>query len=197
MSTPPFMIGIAGTHSTGKSTFVARAAAEFEAKGLRVGRIGDLATKAREMGFPILTGHTYESTLWIMAEGMRQEAEALLRNDVVLVDRPVPDALGYLTAALDVSRRGIDEARLAELHGITAAHVARYDLLVLTVLDEGIPLGPDRDPDAVFRLAAARHVTAIVDRHRPQALRLTSGNADKVLGEAIGAALAHSGREAV
>jgi hypothetical protein len=193
LSTPPFMIGIAGTHSTGKSTFVSKAAEAVAAKGLRVGRISDLATKARDLGFPILTEHTYESTLWIMAEGMRQEAEALLRNDVVLVDRPVPDALGYLTAALEVSKREIDAGRLAELHQITAAHVTRYDLLVVTVLDQSIPLGPDRDVDAEFRSAAARHVAAIVDRHRPRALRLTSGNAEEVLRDAVGAALAHSG----
>ena len=39
MSIPPFMIGIAGTHSTGKSTFVSKAAEAVAAKGLRVGRI--------------------------------------------------------------------------------------------------------------------------------------------------------------
>lgn len=191
MSTQPFMIGIAGTHSTGKSTFVSRAAEAIEARGLLVGRIGDLATKARNLGFPILTGHTYESTLWIMTEGIRQETEALLRNDVVLVDRPVPDALGYLNAALEVSRREMDGVRLAELNEITAAHVTRYNLLIVTVLDQAIPLGPNRDPDAYFRLAAARHVTAIIDRHRPLALKLTSGNAEEILRDAVGAALVH------
>lgn len=193
MSTLPFMIGIAGTHSTGKSTFVSRAAEAIEARGLRVGRISDLATKARDLGFPILTGHTYESTLWIMAEGIRQETEALLRNDVVLVDRPIPDALGYLNAALEVSKREMDGVRLAELNEIIAAHVTRYDLLIVTVLDQAIPLGQDRDPDADFRLAAARHVTAIINRYRPLALKLTSGNANEILRDAVGAALVHCG----
>ena len=40
-----------------------------------------------------------------MAECMRQEAEASLTCDVILVDRPVLDALGYLQAALEVTCR--------------------------------------------------------------------------------------------
>lgn len=187
------MIGIAGTHSTGKSTFVGELSEVIEARGLRVGRISDLATQARDLGFPILSQHTYESTLWIMAEGMRQETEALLRANVILVDRPVPDALGYLNAALEVSGRQIDEDRLIELNAIAAAHAARYDMLIVTVLDAAIPLGPSRDSDAEFRLAAARHVTAVVERYRPSALRLSSGNADEILTQAVGAAFAHLG----
>ncbi|MER8905254.1 AAA family ATPase [Mesorhizobium sp. M0772] len=185
MKKPPFMIGIAGTHSTGKSTFVSRVAETLEGRGLSVGQIGDLATKARDAGLPILSDHTYESTLWIIAEGMRQEAEALLWSDVVLVDRPVPDALGYLTAALEVSSRRISRERLSELQTIVAAHARRYDLLIITELDHAIPLGPERDTNAIFRLAAGQHVTAVIDQVRPQAIRMTSKNVDEVVAGAV------------
>lgn len=90
MTRRPFKIGIAGTHSTGKSTFIAKVEQELRGDGLRVIIVGDLATCAQKRGFPILTGHTFESTLWIMAECMRQEAEASLTADIILVDRPPP-----------------------------------------------------------------------------------------------------------
>ncbi|AZO33572.1 MAG: hypothetical protein EOS76_02790 [Mesorhizobium sp.] len=185
------MIGIAGTHSTGKSTFVAKAAQTLEGRGFSVGQIGDLATKAREAGFPILTDHTYESTLWIIAEGMRQEAEALLTNDVVLVDRPVPDALGYLKAALEVSSREISGERLSELQTIVAARATRYDMLIITELDHAIPLGPERDTNETFRVAAGHHVTAVIEKVRPQAIRMTSKNPDEVAAAAVEEVVRH------
>ena len=78
----PVKVGIAGTHSTGKSTFLRQLSERLEARSLQVGRINDLALRARALGFPILTEHTFESTLWIMSECMRQEAEASLTCDV-------------------------------------------------------------------------------------------------------------------
>ncbi|WP_190234331.1 hypothetical protein, partial [Mesorhizobium sp. M4A.F.Ca.ET.050.02.1.1] len=142
-------------------------------------------------GFPILTNHTYESTLWIIAEGMRQEAEALLTSDIVLVDRPVPDALGYLTAALEVSSRTINRERLSELQTVVAAHATRYDLLIITELDHAIPLGPERDTNEAFRVAAGQHVAAVIDQVRPQAICMTSKNADEVVAGAVERALNH------
>ena len=103
MIRPIIKIGIAGTRSTGKSTFLATFASILEERGLKIGPIDDLARRAQSTGLSILTEHTFESTLWIMPECMRQEAEASLTCDVILVDRPVLDALGYLKAALEVT----------------------------------------------------------------------------------------------
>lgn len=172
----PFKIGVAGTHSTGKSTLVSLVRRELEREGLRVGQVEGLATRARDLGFPILMHHTYESTLWIMAECMRQEAELALSSDVIIVDRPVPDALGYLLAALDISGRSEDPRRLQELESIAVAHVGDYDLLVLTVVDISLPLGPGRDSDTMFRQAAADKVSGIMDRYAPKAIKMTSKN---------------------
>jgi len=181
---PPIKIGIAGTHSTGKSTFLTSLAEVLEARGLKIGRIDDLARRAQALGFPILTEHTFESTLWIMAECMRQEAEASLTCDVILVDRPVLDALGYLEAALEVTGRNVDPRRLDQLRTIARAHSADYDQLVVTTLDHTVPLGEGRDQDLRFRDAAARHIEALTSDLAPTALQMTSTNADETLAAA-------------
>ena len=180
----PIKIGIVGSHSTGKSTFLSALASVLAGRGLKIGRVNDLATRARDLGFPILTQHTFESTLWIMAECMRQEAEASLTCDVILVDRPVPDALGYLQAALEVTGRTIDPRRLEELKIIARAHAADYDLLVVTSLDQNVPLGEDRDKDPRFREAAARHIDLLMSDFAPGALRINSTDAPEVVGVA-------------
>lgn len=172
----PFKIGVAGSHSTGKTTFVKALHDRLMGRGLKVGHVDDLARRARGLGFPILRGHTFESTLWIMAECMRQEAEQSLSFDVILVDRPVPDALGYLNAALAVTGREIDPARHQALESIARAHMNDYDVLVVTTLDTSIPLGPGRDDDPVFRKAASDAVASLINEARPDALQMTSGD---------------------
>ncbi len=174
---------ITGSHSTGKSTFLSLLASRLEARGFRVATVSDVASAAMDLGFPILTGHTYESTCWIMAEGLRREAEASLSADVVLVDRPTLDALGYLQAALQVSARTIDPARMRELRTLAENHMSDYDVVVVTTLDPTIPLGHDRDPDLGFRAAAAASIDALVSAHAPQAIRLTSSGSEDVLAQ--------------
>jgi len=172
----PFKIGVAGSHSTGKTILVTALRDRLVGRGLKVGHVDDLARRARDLGFPILREHTFESTLWIMAECMRQEAEQSLSCDVILVDRPVPDALGYLKAALAVTGREIDPARLLALESIARAHTGDCDVLVVTSLDVSIPLGPGRDNDPVFRKAASDAVASLIGEARPDALRMTSSN---------------------
>jgi hypothetical protein len=181
----PIKVGIAGTHSTGKSTLVSTISQAVTDRGLAVGCISDLAARAKTLGFPILTQHTYESTLWIMAEGLRQEAEASLSKDVILVDRPPFDALGYLEAALEVSGRQTDPRRLEELRTIAAAHAPEYDLLIVTVLDSSVTLGPGRDQNAQFREAAGRHIARLAANFAPDAIQMTSTNAIGVAKAAV------------
>lgn len=152
----------------------------LEDAGVRVATVNDLATRALELGFPILRNHTYESTLWIMAECMRQEAELSLSAEVVLVDRPVPDALGYLKAALSLSGRSIDLRRFYALERIAEVHSSDYDVMVVTSLDPTIPIGPGRDDDEMFRLAAAKAVGDVIARNCPGALVLTSKNSNEI-----------------
>ena len=176
-------IAVAGTHSTGKSTFLTELARRLEGEGFRVGRVADVASKAHDLGFPILRDHVYESTLWIIAEGIRQEMEEALRSDVVLVDRPVLDAVGYLLAALDATDR--TEPRLPELEVIATAHTPYYDWVGVTVLDEAAPLGPDRDLDLSFRVGAAKRIEELAGRFAPGAVRLERGREKEIQDQAI------------
>ncbi len=187
----PVRIAVAGAHSTGKTTFLSNVEARLRDRGLKVGRVADLAQAARDLGFPILRDHVYESTLWIMAQGMRLEMEASKNTDVVLVDRPVPDALGYLLAALDVTNR--HEARLPELHSIAQAHASYYDWFAYTVLDENVELGPDRDTDATFRRKAGERIARLVDELVPDAKRIAFGENAAMVEDAVQFAVSRRG----
>lgn len=157
-------VGIAGTHSTGKTSFVQDVLKRAERRGISVAVVSDTATKCRDAGFPILRDHTFESTLWIVTSVIKAELEAGLSASLVLVDRPVPDALGYLEAALSVTGRTISEEQRAYLYGVAEHHAKRYSLVLKTQLDESIPLGADRDPDLDFRRDAGRHIDTVLKR---------------------------------
>jgi len=182
-------IVVAGSHSTGKSAFLEGVEARLLAEGVRVGRVADTATKAHEIGFPILRGHVYESTLWIMAEGLRQEMEAALRSDVVLVDRPLIDAVGYLQAALEATGRQIEDARMQELLQMAVGHQSRYHWFAATVLDESIPLGEGRDPDPDFRRLAGSAIAALTNAHVSNPRWLDIANAVDLTNEVVGLVL--------
>lgn len=157
-------VGIAGTHSTGKTSFVQHVLKQAEKCSVSVEVVSDTATKCRDAGFPILRDHTFESTLWIMTSVIKAELEAGLKASLVLVDRPVPDALGYLEAALSATSRTITEQQRAYLYGLAEHHAKRYSLLLKTQLDESISLGPDRDSDLDFRRDADRRIDSALSR---------------------------------
>lgn len=180
-----FKIGIAGAHSTGKSTFVHAVEKSLAVDGIPIAKIANLATRAQEVGFPILSEHTFESTLWIMAECMSKEMEASLSAKVILVDRPVPDALGYLIAALEVSGRSIGKQRLSALKQIVAAHINDYDYLITTDLDHSVALGEGRDTDEKFRVSAGRCVAEVINEFAPHAVVMTTDNAQQIIDDAI------------
>jgi hypothetical protein len=162
-------IGIAGTHSTGKTSFLRELKARLDRRDIAATQLPSLAHSAQSRGFPILREHTYESTLWIIGATMQQEAEAGLAADVVLVDRPVIDALAYLIAALEVSSREISTEKLLSLRDIVTAHTKTYDMLIVTQLDPNVPLGDGRDSDPVYRAAVATHLLGLVPTVAPHA----------------------------
>ena len=146
-------LGIAGTHSTGKSTLLTQLDTKLTARGFRVKCVGDLAMEAFNIGFPILHTHTFESTLWIMSRGISCELEASLQADVVLVDRPIMDALAYLFAALNHRGCNLSPDESKYLFDLAQHHARTYALICKTVLDPKIPLGAGRDQDMTFRAA--------------------------------------------
>lgn len=178
-------VAITGTHSTGKSTFLDELEPRLLDLDLKVARIGDLPKAAFTAGFPILRNHTFESTLWLISECMRQEAVASLDHDVILIDRPVCDALGYLHAALHLSQRDIPFRRLDALSSIVEAHTPDYDVLIATQLDTNIPLGPGRDKDPELRRLAAENIEAMTSKIMPSASRMTLTNRREILEQTV------------
>lgn len=157
-------IGIAGTHSTGKTTFVEQLRGQAKERGISVVVVSDTATRAQEAGFPILRDHTFESTLWIMTAVIKAELEAGLKARLVLVDRPVPDALGYLEAALSATSRSISLQQRDYLYALARHHAQCYSLFLKTALDESIPLGAGRDRDPAFRRDVDRRIGEALDQ---------------------------------
>jgi nicotinamide riboside kinase len=183
----PVMVGITGTHSTGKSTFLARLAHELRLRHIEVSTVADLGEKAKTMGMPILFNHTWASTMWIITRGISHELEAWVHADVVLVDRPVPDALGYYRAALEYRGHDPQPAELAQLTALVQEHSQRYDLILRTTLDPEIPLGvnKERDNNAVFRHLADRHIGRVLNELSLAHEQLPADGHDRALDHAI------------
>lgn len=122
-------------------------------EGYRVTRVSDLAVEARDHGFPILRDHTFASTLWIMTRGITLELEAELEADVVLVDRPVADAMGYLCAALKHRCSRLPEPEEAYLRMLVKHHSTTYRRIYKTTIDAKVPIDANkvRDMDPHFR----------------------------------------------
>jgi predicted ATPase len=158
----PVTIAVAGTHSTGKSTFLARLAHALRREGVEVATVADLAEQAHRTGLPILHAHNYTSTLWIMTRGISEELATWPHADVLLVDRPIPDALGYYLAALAYRDEEPDPAAIDHLSTLAHHHSIHYDLVLRTVLDDKIPIGAGRDRNHRYRRLADHHVERVL-----------------------------------
>jgi hypothetical protein len=183
----PIMVGVTGTHSTGKSTFLARLAHELRLRGIEVSTVADLGEEAKRMGLPILFNHTWASTLWIISRGISNEIAAWLHADVVLVDRPAPDALGYYHAALDYRGQDPHPAELDQLNTLVRDHSRRYDLILRTTLDPAIPLEnkKERDKNTEFRRLADLHIGRVLDELDVPHELLPADGHDQALDRAI------------
>lgn len=183
----PLVIGVLGTHSTGKSTFLARLAHDLRRQHIQVATVADLGEQAQRTGLPILHNHTWASTLWFATRGISYELEAWRHGDVVLVDRPVPDALGYYRAALEYRGEQPEPKTLAYLESLVRGHSVHYDLLFRTTLDTSIPLGDnkERDEDSEFRVLADRYVGGVLEELNLAHELLPADGHDQALFRAI------------
>jgi hypothetical protein len=180
-----FKFAVAGTHSTGKSTFVAALKERLQAEGLVVADVHDSAADARAEGFPILADHTFDSTGWLIGQAIRLETKASLFASAIIVDRPVPDALGYMLAALRHQDRKLESGRYERLEGLCRAWVGEYDLLFVTELDPRVPIGPGRPDDEQFRIEAARAIAEILRDLRPDAIPLPYGGNEEAIERCV------------
>ncbi|WP_169735393.1 AAA family ATPase [Actinokineospora inagensis] len=183
----PVTIGVVGTHSTGKSTFLARLAAQLRRDQIQVATVADLGEHAQRIGLPILFNHTDISTTWFITRGISNELETWPHTDVTLVDRAVPDALGYYRAALAHRGHRPDPSTMLTLEAMVASHSRNYDLLFRTIMDPQIPLGANkkRDPNHDFRALADHHVHRVLDELRLPYQSLPADGHDTALTYAV------------
>jgi len=182
----PVVVAVTGTHSTGKTTFLSRLASELRRESLDVATLADLAEQAQRVGLPLLFNHTWASTMWIITRGISNEIESWVHADVVLVDRAVPDALGYFLAALDYRDETADTRALEQLRALVRAHSANYDLIFRTTLDPTLPLGNNksRDSNGRFRALADRHIGRVLHELRIPHEILVAADHDRALTRA-------------
>jgi hypothetical protein len=187
MSPLAIKIGIAGTHSTGKSTFLNRIQSELERRGYTVGMASGFAADAQLLGFTILQDHTFESTAWIMARGTQLELELGLRNDIVLVDRPLADALGYYLAALEYRSETDAAWKINHLNSYVKTFAPTYDVLIRTVLDPSLPIGrlKPRDENLVFRNLASKNIETVFSQLKLSAHTLSAGSSAQVMDSVL------------
>ena len=146
-------IAVAGTHSTGKTTFLTRLRHLLETAGYQVASVAVPVAAARDHGFPILREQTAATTLWIITTAIAAELAAARRADVVLVDRPVTDALAYHLAAHAWRGEPVDPGQSAFLTDLARHHAPSYQLIYRTVIDPALGIRDDghRDTEPRYR----------------------------------------------
>lgn len=159
------LIGVAGTHSTGKSTFFTDLRASLELKGIRVETIPSFGALAVQQGIPLLTQHTYDSTMWFIDRTLEAEHAARANADVVLVDRPIIDAVAYWNAAVEYRGRNVAAHEVEAIAIVIVNHGPNYTTVLATKLDPSIALGPGRDADTRFRSSVDAHLHELLGRH--------------------------------
>ncbi|MNU92639.1 hypothetical protein D3C71_825630 [compost metagenome] len=152
------MIGVTGTHSTGKSTFCSDLRQLLEQQDIRVASIPSFGKLAQEQGIPLLTNHTYDSTMWFIDRTLEAQQAAIVDADVVLVDRPIIDAVAYWNAAVEYRGTSATTQEIDAVHAVMHDHCPTYTMLVATRLDISVPLGPDRDANPAFRQSVDSHL---------------------------------------
>lgn len=182
----PVTIAVTGTHSTGKSTFLAHLVDDLCNQGLAVATVADLGEQAQRLGLPILCHHTWHSTMWIICRGISLELQAWVHADVLLVDRPAPDALGYYRAALHYRGERTENAHTATLETLVRHHSQHYDLIFRTILDPDMSIGDNkpRDTDQRFRALADQHINGVLHDLRLPHRLLPSTGQDAALARA-------------
>ena len=147
-------LAIAGSHSTGKTSLlpdVESAAAAPKATGSR--EFPTSRSRLETVVFQFCANTHLQSTLWIMTRGITLELETEVKADVVLVDRPVADAMGYLSAALKHRSSRLTKPEEDYLRMLVKQHSATYQRIFKTTIDAKKPIDANkiRDMDPRFR----------------------------------------------
>ena len=142
------LIGITGAHGTGKThaALVRAAALKTEHPDKRIGIVTEVAG---ECPFPINKRGNEDAQLWMFAEQLRRELEAMRHYDLIVCDRTPADSIAYTWVL------GYDALALA-MTKTAAAHMARhYQQIIFRTCDKNRYCLADgiRDTDLAFREA--------------------------------------------
>lgn len=184
--TTQIKVGVFGTHSTGKTSFLNAVRDAFAEKGITAVRIPSLASTAKEIGFPVLKQHTFESTLWLMTKCITLELEDRT-SPVLLVDRPPIDALGYLLAALEYRKEKIPVKEQQYLFDLARHHSQKYNVLAYSKLDRTKPIdnSKPRDLDIQFRSLVDLKYQQIIPLIAPHSCLLTENRRKQTIDEIL------------
>ena len=172
-------IGISGTHSTGKSTFIKQLMEALKCKSIQCKIVSDLAS---DCPLPILRKHTVESTLWIASKGIADEIAAEYTFDIVIADRPILDCWAYFNAVCK-DRYKSNNPKLQTLKNMISNWLPTYDLIYQTVIDPTIKIEDNkgRDLDEEYRKTVGAEMVEASKLFNVQPRKLTSSNADEEL----------------
>ncbi|WP_449105458.1 AAA family ATPase [Pseudomonas mohnii] len=164
----PVLVGVTGTHSTGKSTFCDELKVTLECKGICVATIPSFGKLAVQQGIPLLTQHTYDSTMWFIDRTLEAQRAAVENAEVILVDRPIMDAVAYWNAAIEHRGTPAPAHQVDAISALLSRQIPDYTTIVATRLDSSIALGPGRDTDLTFRQSVDTHLHQLLSRFQIQ-----------------------------
>lgn len=175
------IVGVTGTHSTGKTTFCNELRQKLETHAIATAMVPSFGKLAVQLNIPVLHQHTYDSTIWFINKTIEAQSHASHKSTVVLVDRPVIDAFAYWRAAIDHRRVPMCEVELTKLRDIVEQQTPIYNYLVATEIDHNIPIAPNRDNDQMFRTSVDKHLKDTLQDLRIHHHILSSSNRSAVL----------------
>jgi hypothetical protein len=114
--------------------------------------------------------------LWIASRGISDEIASEYLSHIVLVDRPVVDAWGYLQATSETINRSGSAYRTLET--LIRTWMPSYAMVFSTVLDPAIPIDgtKGRDMDEGYRRRVAEHIRRAYKHFSIDTIDLTSGS---------------------
>lgn len=161
------VVGIEGSHGTGKTTLAHSLTAALSAEGVQVGCLGEVVRGSPWFQEALLRGDgrvSSDAFLHLVANQLRLEIEGTQYNRVLVCDRTILSTLGYWELRLN-PRHG-DERLLEVLQGLAGWHTARYDMLLYCEDYYDLTLGEDpfRGRDAAFREASDESIRSTIER---------------------------------
>lgn len=175
------IVGVTGTHSTGKTTFCNELQQKLKTHDIAVAMVPSFGKLAVQLNIPVLHEHTYDSTIWFINKTIEAQAHTSNNSTVVLVDRPVIDAFAYWRAAIDHRRVPMCEVELAKLRDVVEQQIPIYNYLVATEIDQTIPIAPNRNNDQIFRKNVDKHLKDTLQNLKIHHHILSTSNRSSVL----------------